>query len=60
MNKTKMFIGSSLMTAMLSTTVSNSGGVSGGIAGFSVSSTSTTSVTYVSNGMTIQREYSVY
>ncbi|WP_270607374.1 hypothetical protein [Bacillus mobilis] len=48
------------VTGKFFTTVSNSGGVSGGIAGFSVSSTSTTSVTYVSNGMTIQREYSVY
>lgn len=44
MTKTKMFIGSSLMITMLSTTVSST----------------STSVTYVSNGMTIQREYSVY
>ncbi|GEM_PF-3470128 len=38
----------------------NSAGISGGLPGFNVSVSTSSSVTYVSQPMTIQREYSVY
>lgn len=48
------------VTGKFYSTVNFSTGVSGGIPGFTVSGTTSKSVTYVSNSMTIQRVFKVY
>ncbi|WP_286923003.1 MULTISPECIES: hypothetical protein [Lysinibacillus] len=48
------------VTGNFYTVYNNSAGISGGLPGFNVSVTTSTSITYVSDPMTIQREYSLY
>lgn len=48
------------VTGKFYTTVTSGGGVSMSVPGFSVSGSSSTSKTFVSDSMTIQRQWSVY